>query len=116
MEIGRFVIVVVAAVVSGCMLPMRSGLTASVEGVVGKDDIHEIVGDYFHEPRVILDRYGNRRGQLLHVRLSTSKDLVSFSDRKHLIMSLRCRFCDNARQEVNLGINRAFVNGRRVLD
>ena len=114
MEIGRFVIVAVAALAGGCMLPVRSGLAASVEGVVGKDDIHEIVGDYFGKPRVILDRYGNRRGQLLHVRLSTSKDLGSFSGRKHLLMSLRWRFCDNARQEVNLGIPQAFVNGREV--
>ena len=115
MTIGRFVIVAIAALAGGCMLPIRSDLTASVEGVVGKDSIHEITGDYFRKPRVILDRYGNHRGQLLHVRLSTRNNLVLFSDRKHLAMSLRWRFCDNARQEVRLGIHRAFVNGRRVL-
>ena len=114
MMAGRFVVLIVAALAGGCMLPVRSGLTATVEGVVGKDNIHEITGDYFHEPRVVLDRYGNNRGQLLHVRLSTSKNLVSFSDRKHHMMVLQWRFCDNARREVRLGILQAFVNGREV--
>ena len=98
MMAGRFMIVATAAVVSGCMLPVRSGLTATVESVVGKNDIHEIAGDYFATRESFWTKYGNRRGQLLHVRLSTSSDMVSFSVRKGLVMSLQWRFCDNARQ------------------
>ena len=114
MEIGRFVIVAVAAVVSGCMLPIRSDLTATVEGVIGKNDIHEIAENYFATRESFWTKYGSRRGQLLHVRLSTSIDMVSFSVRKSLVMSLRWRFCDNAQQWVRLGAPTAFVNGATV--
>lgn len=95
--------------------PIRSGLTASVVGIVGKDDIHEIAGDYFENYRESFwTKHGRHSGQFLHVRLSTSKDLGAFSDRKHLGLYIRWRFCDNARQEVRLGIPQAFANGREV--
>ena len=119
MATGRILIVLAAALSGGCILfihqPIRSGLTASVVGIVGKDDIHEIAGNYFanyHEPFWI--KYGKHRGQFLHVRLSTSKDLGLFSDRKHLGIYIRWRFCDNTRQEVHLGIPQVFINGREV--
>ena len=115
MAIGRFAIVAIAAFAGGCMLPIRSGLTATVEGVVGKNDIHEIAGNYFATRESFWTEYGNRRGQLLYVRLSTSSDMVSFSVRKSLVMSLQWRFCDNAQQWVHLvGAPTAFVNGATV--
>lgn len=115
MAIGRFFVIGVAAMLaSGCVLPIRSGLTASVERVVGKADIHEVAGDYFATRESVWAKYGSRRGRLLHVRLSTSRDLVSFSVRKTLLMSLRWRFCDDAGQSVHLGTPTAFVNGAEV--
>ena len=117
MAIGRFLVVASAVLAGGCMLffpPIRSGLTASVAGVVGKEDIHEIAGNYFANRESSWTMHGSRRGKMLHVRLSTSRDLVSFSDEKHLAITVRWHFCDDARQEVHLGKSRAFVNGDEV--
>ena len=115
MAIGMFFVIGVAALLaSGCVLPIRSGLTASVEGVVGKADVHEVAGDYFVKRESVWTKYGSRRGRLLHVRLSASRDLVSFSVGKTLLMSLRWRFCDDAGQSVHLGTLTAFVNGAEV--
>lgn len=114
MTTGRFLIVP-AVLAGGCMLlypPIRSDLTASVEGVVGKADIHEVAGDYYDaHPESFWTEYGSRRGQMLRVRLSTSRDLVSLSHKKRLRMDLRWRFCDDAPQEVSLGGLVPFVNG-----
>ena len=117
MEIGRFVIVAIGALVGGCMFffpPIRSGLTATVEGVVGKDNIQEIAGDYFANRESSWAIFGSRRGELMHVRLSTSRDLVSFSNRKHLWITVQWHFCDDAQQEVYLGKISAFINGREI--
>ena len=118
MAIGRFFVVGVAALLAGgCPLffpPIRSDLTASVEGVVGEDDIHKIAGGYFTNRESSWTMFGSRRGQLLHVRLSTSRDLVSLSYRKHLGITVRWHFCDDAQQEVYLGEGQAFVNGTEV--
>ena len=113
MRPGRLLAIVAAALAGGCLLPfllpMRSGLAASVEGVVGKADIHEIADDhYLAHPEMFWPE------EMLHVRLSTSRDLVSFSHRKHLRMDLQWRFCDDGRQEVSLGGVEAFVNGVSV--
>ena len=117
MAIGRFMVVAIAALVGGCMFfvtPVRSGLTASVAGVVSMADIHKITTDYYAGWEWMWTEHGSRKGQLLHVRLSTRRDLVSFSARKDLVVSLRWRFCDDPRQEVNLGGSEAFINGVAV--
>ncbi len=114
-------IVALAALAGGCMipflfLPMRSGLTASVVGVVGKADIHEVAGDYYEGyTESFFAEHGNRRGQVLHVRLSTRRDLVSFIRRKHLMMTASWHFCDDARREFSVGGGRIFVNGVLVV-
>ena len=114
MATGRFIVAVAALLAGGCVLPIRSDLIASVEGVVGKTDIQEISGDYYAKWEWMWTEHGSRKGQLLHVRLSTSRDLVSFSAGRPLVVSVRWRFCDDARQEVNLGGSEAFVKGVAV--
>ena len=114
MTTGKFLIVP-AVLAGGCVLlypPIRTDLTASVEGVVGKAGIHEVAGDYYDaHPGSFWTEYGNRRGQMLRVRLSTSRDLVSFSHEKRMRMDLRWRFCEDSSQEVSLGGLVPFVNG-----
>ena len=122
MATSRFFIVAVPALLAGgCMipfvfLPMRSGLTASVAGVISKADIHEIAGDYYHAySESFWTKRGSHRGQMLHVRLSTSRDLMSFGLRKNLMMRARWHFCGDSRQDVYLGGSRVFVNGVPVV-
>ena len=117
---ARCLLIAAAAVLAGgCMipfvlLPIRSGLTASVVGVVGKADVHEIAGEYFARRESFWTERGDRRGRMLHVRLSTGRDLMSLAYRKDLAMTIRWLFCDDDRQEVHLGENTAFVNGIAV--
>lgn len=108
-----------ASLAGGCMLftpKIRYDLTASVEGVVGKADIHEVAGDYYakHSEAYFWENFANDHRQLLRVRLSTSEDLVSFANRKGVWISVKWHFCDKPRHEVSLGGNEAFVKGTRV--
>lgn len=69
----RLLIVAVAVLAGGRSLlhmPIRTGLTASVAGVVGQADIHEIAGDHYMNQESSRAKYGSRRRQMLHVRLS----------------------------------------------
>lgn len=103
---------------SSCQFSLPGyGLTASVEGVVDKADIHEVAGDHYanHSETRFWANFADEQGRLLRIRLSTSKDVVSFSNRKGLLIWVEWRFCDKLRQEdVQLGDLNLFVDGTVV--
>ena len=114
-----------AMAAGGCNLwlqqPIRYDLDASVVGVVDRSDIRSVVGNedsYRGFPGLTSTRFWSRaandRGQLLRVRLTTSKDLVSFANRKGLGINLKWHFCDTPRQAVQLGDNSAYVRAAPV--
>ena len=106
------------AVTNSCFLlvpRINYDLTASVAGVVGKADIHEVVGDYYADHHESFWRnFSNQRRQLLRVRLSTSRDLVVFANKKGVLIFVQWYFCGKPEQEVYLGQQSVFVAGEVV--
>ena len=107
-----------AAVAGGCILlvpRINYDLTASVAGLVDRENIREVVGDHLTDAHESFwDSFGNDLHQLLRVRLSTSKDLVAFADSKSVWLHAVWYFCSDPEQEVYLGENSLFVDGGEV--
>lgn len=99
-----------------CLQRIWYDLTASVVGVVGKSDIREVVGEDFipESSSYFWNTLANDREQLLRVRLSTRKDLVSFANRKSTTISAQWHFCDDQEQAANLGYVSVFVDAKEV--
>lgn len=122
MRLLRVFVLGCAMAAGGCSLwlqqPIRYDLDASVVGIVDRSDIRSVVGDERNFPGLTSTRFwstlANDRGQLLRVRLTTNKDLVSFANRKGLGIYLSWHFCDTPRQAVRLGKNSAYVHAARV--
>ena len=118
MRLFRALALAWAAVASGCTFHLPGyDLTASVEGVVGRADIHAVVGNHYasHSETHFWANFAGERGQLLRVRISTSKDIVSFADRKGLLVRVEWRFCDDLGQdEVHLGASSLFFEAAAV--
>ena len=122
MRLLRVFVLGCALTAGGCALwleqRIRYDLAASVVGVVDRSNIRGVVGDEDGFPGLTSARFwsatANDRGQLLRVRLTTSKDLVSFANRKSVGINIRWHFCDQPRQAVHLGMNTAYVHGSRV--
>ena len=116
----RVLILGCCVVASGCgvfyLQRIWYDLTASVVGVVGKSDIREVVGEDFipESSSYFWNTFANDREQLLRVRLSTRKDLVSFADRKSTTISAQWHFCDDQEQAANLGYVSVFVDAKEV--
>ena len=122
MRLLRVFVLGCALTAGGCALwleqRIRYDLAASVVGVVDRSNIRGVVGDEDGFPGWTSARFwsatANDRGQLLRVRLTTSKDLVSFANRKGVLISPRWHFCDQPRQAVHLGMRRAYVHASWV--
>ena len=122
MRLLRVFVLGCALTAGGCALwleqRIRYDLAASVVGVVDRSNIRGVVGDEDGFPGLTSARFwsatANDRGQLLRVRLTTSKDLVSFANRKSVGINIRWHFCDQPRQAVHLGQNSAYVHAARV--
>ncbi len=111
----RTSILVSMALVSGCVWTIHYDLTASVDGLVGKENVREVAGGHYeNHGDSFWSAFGNEQGQMLRVRVSTSRDLVSLAYRKHRMTTVQWHFCEKPRQEAFLGSNILFVDGTRV--
>ena len=109
------------AILAGCSLHpiffymrIRHDLAASVAGAVDRSELRLLVDDDFPDTDYFWEDASDL-GQVLHVRLSTSKDLVEFGNRKGLVGRVRWYFCDKPKQKVSLGYPRFFVDAQDSL-
>ena len=105
------------ALVGGCLFfvpQINYDLAASVVGVVGRDDVRRFAGDRYVDSPDYPSKFANDKGQVIRVRLSTSKDLVSFANKTSTFISIQWRFCEMPEKDVVLGDLRAFVDGVEI--
>ena len=111
---ARALVLMCAALVGGCPLVFPRidyDLAASVVGAVGREDVRRFAGDRYADAPHFPSKFANDQGQVVRVRLSTSKDLVSLSDKTSTFISVQWQFCEMPDQHVVLGDVRAFVDG-----
>lgn len=105
------------ALVGGCLLlvpQINYDLAASVVGAVGREDVRQFAGDRYVDSPSFPSKFSNGQGQVIRVRLSTSKDLVSFANKTGTFVSVKWHLCDIPEKDVVLGDIRAFVDGVEI--
>ena len=84
------------ALVGGCLLlvpQINYDLAASVVGAVGREDVRQFAGDRYVDSPSFPSKFSNGQGQVIRVRLSTSKDLVSFANKTGTFVSVKWHLC-----------------------
>ena len=117
MRIFRALTLGCTALFGGCFLlvpQITYDLTASVVGAVGREDIRRFAGDRYVDSPSFPGKFLNGQGQVIRVRLSTSKDLVSFANKTSTFISVKWHLCDIPEKDVVLGHIRAFVDGVEI--
>ena len=114
MRIHRVLLTAYAAIASGCEVYLHGyDLNASAVGVVDTATIHSVAANFGTRPR-FWAAVASDRGQVLRVRLTTSKDLWRRANTVSGVVHADWRFCDAPWQEANVGYPDVYVHGQRV--
>ena len=106
-------IVACAIGAGGCTISLhRYDLRASVVGFVDSASIHKIAAEFPKAPRFWAST-ANDKGQVLHVRLSTSKDLWRLANKVSWVTA-EWSFCDAPSLDVNIGYSFVYAHGETL--